>query len=90
MHMQSALKSVQLRLFRANCRSDRQFDAKPAPSPQTGGRPPLSVLVAEGGAFDDLDLPVANSLVLGRAPAPQVEAIVAAARGLTRERARCR
>jgi hypothetical protein len=80
MHMKSALKSVRLRLFRANCRSDRQFDAKPAPSPPAGGRPPLSALVAEGEAFDDL----------GRAAAPQVEAIVAVARGPTRERARCR
>jgi len=90
MHMKSALESVRLRLFRANCRSDRQFEAKPAPLPQAGGRPPLSALVGEGKAFDDLDPPVANSLVLGRAAAPQVEAIVAAARGPKRERARCR
>ena len=80
MHMQSALKSVQLRLFRANCRSDRQFDAKPAPSPPAGGRPPLSALVAEGEAFDDL----------GRAAAPQVGAIVAMARAIARESAQCR
>jgi hypothetical protein len=90
MHMKSAMKSARLRLFRANCRSDRQFDAKPAPSPQAGGRPPVSALVAEGEAFDDLEPPIPYSLVFGRAAAPRVEAIVATARGPTRERARCR
>jgi hypothetical protein len=88
--MKSALKSVRLRLFRANCRTDRQFDAKPAQSLPAGGRPPISALVAEGEAFDDLDPPIAHGLVLDRAAAPQVGAIVATGRGLTRERTRCR
>jgi len=90
MHTKSALQSIRLLIFRANCRSDRQFDAKPAPLLAAGGRPPVSALVAEGEAFDDLDTPIPYSPVLDRAAAPQIEAVVAAARGLTRERARCR
>jgi hypothetical protein len=90
MHRKSALKSARMRLFRANCRSDRQFDAKPAQSPPAGGRPPVSALVAEGEAFDDLNLPIADRRVVGRAAAPQVGAIVAMARAIARESAQCR
>jgi len=39
--------------FRAVCRGDRQFAARPAPSPPTLGRRPASALVAAGKAFDD-------------------------------------
>jgi hypothetical protein len=53
MHMKSAMKSVRLRLFRANCRSDRQFAAERVRSPATNGRFPVSALVAEAKPFDD-------------------------------------
>jgi hypothetical protein len=90
MHRKSAMKSARLRRLRANCRSDGRFDAKPAQSPPAGGHPPGSALVAEGEAFDDLDPPIAYGPVLDRVAAPQLGAIVAAGRRLTRERKRCR
>jgi hypothetical protein len=90
MHRKSALKSARMRLFRANCRSDRQLDSEAAPSPPTGGRPTVSALVAEREAFDDLNLPIADWRVVGRAAAPQVGAIVAMARAIARESAQCR
>jgi len=90
MHRKSALKTARMRLFRANCRSDRPLDPEAAPSPPTGGRPTVSALVAEGEAFDDLNLPIADWRVVGRAAAPQVGAIVAMARAIARESAQCR
>jgi hypothetical protein len=54
------------------------------------GRRPISELVAEGDAFDDLDPSIPRNLALYRAAALQVEAIVATVRGLTREHGRCR
>jgi hypothetical protein len=47
------MKSGRLRLFRANCRSDRQFAAERAQSPATKGRFPVSALVVEAKPFDD-------------------------------------
>jgi hypothetical protein len=90
MHSKSAMKSAPLRLFRANCRSDWQFDARPKRSPHAGDHPPISALVAEGEAFDDLDPPILRGLALNRAAASQVEAVVATEFGPTCERARYR
>jgi hypothetical protein len=82
------MKSGPLRLFRANRRSDWQIDAKPRRSPHSGDRPPISALVAEGEAFDDLDPPIPRSVALNRSAAPPAEVVVATERGPTRERAR--
>jgi hypothetical protein len=90
MHMKLALKSARLRLFRANCRSDWQFEAELASRRQMGGRSPFGALVAVSKAFDDCDPPVRHSVRFDRASAPRVEAIVATARGRARERAQCR
>jgi hypothetical protein len=90
MHSKSAMKSAPLRLFRANCRSDWRFDARPRRSPHAGDGPAINALVAEGEAFDDLDPPISRSLALNRASASQVEAIVATERGPMCERARYR
>jgi len=60
-----------LRLSRANCRTDRQFDAKPTPTLQAGGSPPLGALVVEGEALDGLDPPTPDSLAHNRAAAPR-------------------
>jgi len=84
------MKSARLRLFRVNCRSERQFDAEPARPPLTGGHPPFDALVAEGEAFDDLDPPVPRGADFDRAAASGVEAIVATARGRAMERVQCR
>jgi len=90
MHMKSALKSAPLRLFGANCRSDRQFEAKFARSRLMGGCSSVGPLVAEGKAFDDRDPPVRRSVDFGRKAASQVEAIAAIARGRAREHAQRR
>jgi hypothetical protein len=55
MHMKSAMKSVRLRLFWANCRSDRQLEPELARSPPMGGCSLVNALVVEGSSFDDRD-----------------------------------
>jgi hypothetical protein len=90
MHMKSALKSTHLRLFGANCRSGRQFDAEFVRSRLMGGRSPVGPLVAEGKAFDDRDPPVRHSVDFDRMAASPLEAIVATARGRARACAQCR
>jgi hypothetical protein len=74
MHRKSAMISARLRRFRANRRSDRRFGAGPSQSPPAGGHPPVSALVAEGEAFDDLDPLIADGPLLDRAAAPQLGA----------------
>jgi hypothetical protein len=67
MHMKSALKSARLRLFRANCRSDRQPEADAlsvTPSSLVGA------LVAGGEAFDDCHPPSPARLAFRRGDGP--------------------
>jgi hypothetical protein len=90
MHKKSVMKSARRRRLQANCRSERLFEAKPAPSPPAGGGPSVSALVVEGEAFDDCDPPAPDRLVLDWAAAPRVEAVIATACGRTRAHAPCR